>query len=117
MNWKEFYKLPLKLDEAPYSSYAWTSDGEMALGFDMDLNREYCQYIVDVINGEIKVKGQVHGLTLDGPVDFLKGGQYIFCVRGYGSLTGIGGHALPEDKADKIQDDFVQHILKTLGNE
>ena len=115
MNWTEFYKLPLKLDPEPYCSYAWTSDGEMALMFDRDLNREYCQYIVDVINGEIKVKGQEHDLKLDGSVDFLKGGEYIFCVRGYGSLTG--GHNFSQEKSDKIQDDFVQYILKTLGND
>lgn len=117
MNWKKFFKLPLKLDEPPYSSYAWTDDNEMALMFDGELNREYCQYIVDVINGDIKVKGEVHGLTLDGPVDFLKNGEYIFCVRGYGSLTGIGGHNFSEKKADKIQDDFVKYILKKLNNE
>ena len=117
MDWKEFYKLPLKLDPEPYSSYAWTSDNSMALGFDRELNREYCQYIVDVINGDVKVKGQVHGLGLDAPVDFTKDGEYIFCVRGYGELTGIGGHNLSQEKADKIQDDFVQHILKTLRNE
>jgi len=116
MNYKEFYKLPLKLDEPPYKRYAWGSDGEMALMFDRELNRGYCQYIIDVINGEIKVKGQVHGLTLDG-VDFYKDGEFIFCVRGHGSLIGIGGHDLSTEKANKIEDDFAKYILTELINE
>lgn len=114
MNWKQFYKLPLQLDPEPYCSYAWTKDDEMALGFDNDVTREEAQFIIDALNG--KTSGTLPNLKLDGPVDFLQGDKYIFCVRGYGSLTGVGGHKLSRNKADKIQDEFVQYILKTLGD-
>jgi len=112
MNWKDFYKLPLKLDPEPYTSYAWTKDDEMALMFDDDTNREHCQQIIDSINGLGDFK--IDRLRVD-VVDFYRGDDYPFCVRGYGSLTGIGGHHFSQKKADKIQDDFVEHIMKQLS--
>ena len=39
---------------------------------------------------------------------------YIFCVRGWGGLTGTGALNLSQDKAAKIQDDFCDFIEETL---
>jgi hypothetical protein len=35
-------------------------------------------------------------------------------IRGWGNLTGIGGHKFEAEKAAKIQDDFANWIMDTL---
>ena len=40
--------------------------------------------------------------------------KYVFCVRGWGHLTGTGALHLPLQDAQRIQDGFVQHIAKQL---
>lgn len=112
MNWKKYYPLPIALDEAPYHSYAWTWNNEMALGFDRNTKRELALKIVDAINEVSDFK--IENLNLRDNVDFYDGDTYIFCVRGWGALTGIGGHKLPEKKAIQIQDDFVKFIYEKL---
>jgi hypothetical protein len=37
-------------------------------------------------------------------------------VRGWGMLTGIGGHNIPPIVALKIQDDFAEHCVNMLNN-
>lgn len=109
MKWQDVYKLPLNLDEWS-DNYAWCKDGTMALTFDgLSVNeRERC---VKTINGEDNFK--ISGLSFDG-CDFYQNGDYIFCVRGWGNLTGIGALNLPEEKALEIQDGFVQYIFDKL---
>ncbi len=43
--------------------------------------------------------------------------RFVFSVRGWGHLTGIGGLHLPENGAARIQDDFIAYILKRLNGE
>ena len=109
MNWKNYYKLPLKLE----CGYAWGKDGGMALTFDYDSKNTDSIAIIDAINGTEHDKFIITDLTYDG-VDFYQNGKYIFCVRGWGNLTGIGGHNFSPKKASQIQDEFVKHIFNQL---
>ena len=108
---KKYYKLPLKLDEAPYSTYAWTEDDNMALMFDDNIDREDAQKIIDIINDEREDKLAI--LTFEG-VDFFNNEKYIFCIRGWGNLTGTGANNLPQDRAEVIQDNFRDFIYNKL---
>ena len=112
MTWRKYYKLPLKLDY----SYAFASNNTMALTFNNDIPRDIQQLIVDRINDENNCEADYYvipDLKVDG-VDFSDGPTNLFCVRGWGGLIGIGGLNLSEKKAAKIQDDFVDYIIKQL---
>lgn len=95
-------------------NYCWAKNGTMALMFDEILSESDREMIVKAVNGETDLK--MEGLlTVDG-CDFLKDGTYIFCVRGWGNLIGIGGLNLPEEKAIEIQDGFINHVHRALTN-
>ena len=114
--WKDIWKLPLvKLD---YINYVHSSNGVTALSHfrdDWDSDAAIINKIVSIINGEInsdflpewKAKG----------CEIFYRGEYVFCVRGWGHLIGIGGLHLPVDIAEKIQDGFISYILSRLNGE
>ena len=107
MNWKDVYQLPLKYDGY---NYAWAENGTMTLMFD-GLKENERKQIVSAINGESEFC--VKGLTFDG-CEFYVDREYVFCVRGWGRLTGTGGLNLGTKKAEKIQDEFIKFIANTL---
>tara|TARA_R110000850_G_scaffold93775_2_gene198327 strand:- start:13 stop:363 length:351 start_codon:yes stop_codon:yes gene_type:complete len=108
-DFKDYYKLPLHTDK--YGSYVWAENGTMALMFDEKVNKEDRNKIVDSLNGATGLK--IPNIKKDG-VNFYDGENYIFCVRGWGGLTGCGALNMKEEKAIKIQDDFCDFIETTL---
>lgn len=111
-NWGKYYKLPLHLDPAPYSSYAWGEDDSMVLGFSSTMSRNDAKYIIDVLNGD--AISTFENLRFED-TEFYDGDKYIFEIRGWGNLTGIGAHKLTEEEAEKIHmefRDFIYHQLK-----
>jgi len=113
-NWKKYYKLPLKPDPGGYSSYAWGADDGMVLGFDNNISREETRYFIDVINGN--EKGGFKNVTVD-ETDIFINGVFQFEIRGWGNLTGTGGHNLSEEKAVEIQDAFRDFVVEQLKKE
>lgn len=105
-DWKEIYPLPLTFDGY---TYAWAKDGQMALMFDDGFDSKDAERIVAVINGNSKHKLTDISLK-DG--EFFIQGEYAFCVRGWGYLTGR--LRLSDDVASAIQDEFAEYILKQL---
>ena len=117
MNWYDVWKLPLKLDEYG-ESYVFDSQGQMALMFyDEDdkgitsLGSKTRKKIVDVINGEINDTPMLFQHTGGEILD--SSGDYIFCIRGWGHLTGV--LKLNSSQAARIQDDFGNYIVYKLN--
>jgi hypothetical protein len=109
-DWKQVYELPLSYDDYVY---AWSKNNVMSLMFAFGmLTRDERKKCIEAINGKSDFK--IENLTLDG-CDFLKNGEYIFCVRGWGNLTGIGGCNLNNIDALKIQEGFINHVFKALA--
>ena len=108
VTWEEVYKLPLVYDGY---NYAWSNNDNMALMFEFGLSNEDCQRIVNILND--KAEGNIENLTHDAH-EFFADGQYIFCVRGWGFLTGIGGLNLSQEKAAELQDGFINFIYEKL---
>tara|TARA_R110002124_G_scaffold286593_1_gene467970 strand:- start:639 stop:977 length:339 start_codon:yes stop_codon:yes gene_type:complete len=108
-NYKDYYKLPLHTDK--YGSYVWAENGTMAMQFNSKVDKKDRNKIVEKLNGNNDLK--IPNIKKDG-VDFYDGDNYIFCVRGWGGLTGTGALNLSQDKAAKIQDDFCDFIEETL---
>lgn len=42
-------------------------------------------------------------------------GIHVMTIRGWGNLTGIGGHNLPAQEAINVQDTFCAFIIETLN--
>jgi hypothetical protein len=108
--WQDVWKLPLRGDE--WGDYAWSKNDTMALMFDKSFNDADRAKLIEAINETTNFK--IPNLTING-CDFFKDGEYIFCVRGWGNLTGTGALNLSQEKALEIQDGFINHIYKILS--
>ena len=107
--WEQVYQLPIKYDGI---LYCWAKNGTMALMFDDIVNENDRNKIVNAINGNGDKK--IENLSFKG-CDFFINDNYVFCVRGWGNLTGVGGLNLTQEKALKIQDGFINHVHKALA--
>ena len=124
IHWQDVWEMPLRLDE--YSdSYAYSQNDTMALTFEADTKYqiENARRIVRIINGEETPKPGEEWVVRG--VDFFtqdanyeeqaEGWNYVFCVRGWGHLTGTGAMNLPVKEAERIQDEFSHFILEKLN--
>ena len=55
-------------------------------------------------------------LSVLDAIEILNDGQKFICIRGLGNLTGTGGYHFSQEKAAKIQDDFVKYFLYKVCN-
>jgi len=112
IHWNDVYRLPLRADH--HGSYAWTPDDTMALDFGFDIEMKVREGIIAIINGEKEsdTKGRWY---VGNAIDFFLAGLYVFCVRGWGHLTGTGAMNLPEESARRIQDEFVKYVFSRLN--
>jgi len=114
LKWEEIYELPLHLDK--YGPYAWSVNDTMALMFDKREKigpDERAKILASINDSAIS---EYENITIRNATDFYEGERYLFCVRGWGNLIGIGALNLPEEEAAKIQDGFVAYILEKLRN-
>jgi len=105
-DWREIYQLPL--EDEPHGLYVWSKNGTMSLMF-ADSKFPQRTKIVDSINGISPYV--IENLTFDG-IDFYQNGKYIFCIRGWGHLTG--GLSISEQEAIEIQNKFRDYIFEHL---
>lgn len=124
IHWQDVWEMPLRLDEYSYS-YAYSQNDTMALTFEADTKYqiENARRIVRIINGEESPKPGEEWVVRG--VDFFtqdenykeeaQGWNYVFCVRGWGHLTGTGAMNLPVKEAERIQDEFARFILEKLN--
>ncbi len=105
MKWIEVYKLPLE-HEHPY---AFTKNGTMALMF-VSVGNEDAKKIINLVNGVSNQKPKGQWTVRNGEFYLDDKKKMIFCIRGWGKLTGTGGYGLSEKKAIKIQDEFAEFV-------
>jgi hypothetical protein len=91
----------------------------MTFTFDFDYDygekRKMIEKIVEKLNGDSSIKFDSEFTMQDG-IDIYYNGEYAFCVRGWGRLTGVGALHLSDAEAVSIQDDFVKWVLETLNS-
>jgi len=95
--------------------------------FDMNKNfvfqflepNDYIQeFILDVINGEKTFTNNQLSFKHDGGYIMANENETsknIILIRGWGNLTGIGGHHLSAEDAANIQDTFADFIVNQLN--
>jgi hypothetical protein len=121
---KEYFKFPLKMWDC-MDSKVFTSDNKMAFDWMIDIPRKYKETLLDKINGVESRNFQIKKeFWHDDGIIYCKflGGERegqtvrICCMRGWGMLTGVGGHNLHANTAAEIQDAFAEYIVKQLNN-
>ena len=112
IHFNDVYKLPLHADH--HGSYAWTKNDVMALDFDYDVDMKVRKDIIATINGEKESETKGRWFRTNH-IDFFLDGQYIFCIRGWGHLTGTGAMHLPETSAARIQDEFSDYVYSRIN--
>lgn len=123
MTFKEAYKFPIRL----YHGMVFTQDNDKAFDFatrfhsdnPLLITTESKEKVIAVINGDSRKLD----LQLRPRYDQSDGWIYVthqgvekqfILIRGWGHLTGVGGLNLDDDLASKIQDEFADHIVKSL---
>jgi len=117
-DWNDIYKLPIA------ESYIDEEDGFRSKRI-LDANNNFVFQFLNVkdsaqinalnaINGIEKLKAkQVKFSHEDGII--LADKNEVIMIRGWGNLTGIGGHNLSSDEAANVQDTFANYIVSKLN--
>ncbi len=118
MDWKEAYTPPFKYE------VAFILDSKNRIVMNPLLSGSDTKKVIKKLNGEIDKKlpeGTFFSVKEDEPVYILYTDKThskvpTLLVRGWGRLHGIGGLNLPIEEAVKVQNDFIQWIVKTLNS-
>lgn len=115
-NFSEIYELPLVQDIYEQWVSNRISDSKGQFVFQFTMNDEKAQSkILDAINGvkplENKELSFIHseGYIIDNKE------RKIILIRGWGNLTGVGGHKLSIEDAAEVQDTFAEFIVNQLN--
>ena len=113
---KDYYKFPLESDSL--GIYVLTADGQHAFNWLCRENVILRQDVLDKINDDEHFGGVQHTWSVQPS----RLGRVICCddvpvllPRGWGMLRGIGGYNLDEETAARIQDEFIEYVVKQLN--
>jgi hypothetical protein len=107
---KDIYKFPIQ----NYHGRFYDNDNNF-LFQTLFYNKEKTELLLDVLNGKETLKNpelkfeHIEGKIIDNS------GEPLLLIRGWGNLTGIGGHNLSPEEAANIQDTFAQYIVEKLN--
>ena len=111
--YKDIYKFPL------INLYGRVSDSNGNFVFQFVIDDEEKQDItLKVINGDMNFKNQNLIFKHDGGYINVEDESIlkpIILIRGWGNLTGVGGHNLSAEEAANIQDTFAEFIVTQLN--
>ncbi len=120
ISYKDVYQKPFR--QMHECSHVFSSNNVMSFTFDinMTINQpDFCKYFIDILNGASADEKRKHYTYSVKGVDlFVEANgmmQLVGCVRGWGYLTGCGALGLSQEEAKRIQDEFIEYILKTLN--
>jgi hypothetical protein len=108
-----FYNKPFHQDE--YGTWVWDARNNFVFQFAKSVSREERDLIIFRLNALNKTTEKVPDYELTYSNTMIQNNEEDFIeIRGWGNLTGIGGHKFEAEKAAKIQDDFANWIMDTL---
>lgn len=115
MNWDDIYKLPLQ-DTIPEEPIGRVCDQGGNFVF------QFCHFgannniALDAINGKSKLTSKHQFYSDDeGYICRKEDDLRMILIRGWGNLTGIGGHNLSGEDAANIQDTMAKYIVEQLN--
>lgn len=108
---EKYFKLPFRLDN--FGDYVFDTNERMVFTFAEDV--EVQKDLVKKINGEdVNIDVELNLLYEPSLAVILNGIDLFIDIRGWGYLTGTGGLNLPDEQAQKIQDDLAEYIIEKL---
>lgn len=116
--WKEVYKLPLKdsyIDGDFRSKRINDSCDNFVFQF-LNVDNRTQELALGVINGTETAKHKEESPFSHESGNILFNGTKFIWMRGWGNLTGVGGHNLDPNFAAKVQDSFADFIVERLNN-
>lgn len=114
--YKEIYKFPLSQHEIEdYVSYRVTDvDNQFVFQFTFgDTNKQ--KLILKAINDESYLSNKELSFYHQDGYIFTNTNQKVILIRGWGNLTGTGGHNLSGKEAANVQDTLADFIVKQLN--
>lgn len=118
-----FYTRPFH--KAKYSGFVFDAKGNFVFQFEGDYDekgnhkegyRELTEDIIFALNDIDHKPLENLELELKNNIELYKDDKLFITIRGWGGLTGIGGHNFTSEKAVKIQDDFVKYFIYKVCN-
>lgn len=124
MNWKDYYKLPLRYSEDE-SFMIYSADNRNVINWSTwfltnkpihKLTTDEKLRLVEGINTNTKISGLLNpgDEVISGGNELLINDESVLVVRGWGMLTGSGGYNLSTDEAIEIQDSLVKYIAELI---
>lgn len=127
-NYKDIYELPLK--PANRGSWVYDQKGNFVFQFEPKFDekgsfekgwKDFEQVVINCINGDSKID-MPHATFIHRSGEILiqynnpdQPESHVMTIRGWGNLTGIGGHNLPAEEAANIQDTFAEFLVNKLN--
>lgn len=126
--YKDIYKLPLKRGLSP--SWVYDQNDNFVFQFVNNSGRhdrlienqnEIEQSILDRINDKGDPIGTQNWAHKDGYIGFHPEGWRkdtfvrTLLIRGWGNLTGVGGHNIDPEEAANIQDTFEEFVVEQIN--
>lgn len=116
---RDIYKFPLhKLS----LNSSWVMDEANNFVFQFEPQYKCGNYLKGWPEFERKVITKINGIHINfehefkhenGMIYYLN--THVMTIRGWGNLTGVGGHNLPPEEAANIQDTFADFIVEQLN--
>lgn len=120
-DWKDIYKLPLK-DSHVDLEHNWRSGrindakGNFVFQFSK-VTQDSQQKLLDIINGvDRKLEKECFFIYDKGDIVENLSSRKVIKIRGWGNLTGSGGHNLSGEDGAKVQDTFADYIVERLNS-
>jgi hypothetical protein len=118
-NWKDIYKLPLKDEfidkENNYrSKRVEDAKGNFVFQF-LNVSSEAQVNALNAINGVENLKNEKAVFSHKEGTIYFNGAFKVISIRGWGNLTGWGGHNLKHEEAANIQDTFAAYVVSKLN--
>ena len=118
-----FYTRPFHQEK--YSGWVYDAKDNFVFQFEGDYDekgnykegyRELTENIIFSLNDVDHKPLENLELELKNNIELYKDDKLFITIRGWGGLTGIGGHNFSSEKASKIQDDFVKYFIYNVCN-
>lgn len=124
MNWKDYYKLPLRYSEDE-SFMIYSADNRNVINWSTwfltnkpvhKLTADEKSMLIESINTNTKISGLLNpgDEVISGGNELLINDESVLVVRGWGMLTGSGGYNLSTDEAIEIQDSLIKYIAELI---
>lgn len=110
LSFKDLYKFPFH--QAKYGNWVYDVDSNFIFQFQFN-GKETQEKLIKILNGEIEDYKRQNVTSESGLISIDE--KPFILIRGWGSLTGIGGYNLDGEYAAKIQDTLEEYIVEKLS--